>query len=151
MFGVCYAFLMSFSPYLGYRLVWGASGVFPKDWYKTCLCNFSPWKAQESPRTNCLIKSKQARAYGKTPHTHPFWAVLNLFAYPTPRSCIVGLTPCKTIVLSNKRIPQAVCGPEPPSDPLLKPTLLRGRGWRLWGEGQKCCLQKRSTRILQQK
>ena len=42
----------------------------------------------------------------------PVLGFLGLFAYPTPRGCIVGLTPCKTIVLSNTHIPQAAFGPE---------------------------------------
>ena len=50
----------------------------------------------------------------------PFWAFLGLFAYPTPRGLIVGLTPCKNIVLSNKHIPQSVFGPDPPRPPPLE-------------------------------
>ena len=41
-----------FRPYLGvfhpiWVLGWGAEGL-PRDWYTTCLCNFSLWTAQKS-------------------------------------------------------------------------------------------------------
>ena len=31
-----------------YVLSAGGGGGFPRDWYKTCLCSFSPWEAQKS-------------------------------------------------------------------------------------------------------
>ena len=115
----------------------GGLGGIPKGLVQNLLVQFFTLESS-TITTHILFDQIQAGPCIWQNATYPLiQAFLGLFAYPTPRGCIVGLTPCKTIVLSNTHIPQAVFGPEPPSDPLLKPTLLRGRGWRLWGEGVK--------------
>ena len=68
--------------------------------------------AQSAERNHLaeVVRSKPGRQAGRRAgvyrgkrHIPP---ILGLFAYPTPRGRIVSLTPCKIIILSNKRIPQ---------------------------------------------
>ena len=66
---------------------------------------------------------------GKRHIAPQFGVALGLFAQPTPRGGIVGLTPCKIIILSHERIPQIVLGRESGSPPYTTLTITLGNNF----------------------
>ena len=68
---------------------------------------FPPQQLKNGNHLAEVVRSKPGRRiYGENATYPPILAVLGLFAYPTQGVLIVSLTPCKIIILSNKRIPQ---------------------------------------------